>query len=181
MTYGTHLATGLAAAGCLVPVLAPRIGLSAALLWACMLGVGSVWPDVDTSSTAASRRHPLLRLIYLGTLGVVSLLAVRLRGHRTLTHSLLGIVLSVAVFAGVAWSVHPWVVAYLPLWVPERELWTASIAGGFFLGTTLHVGMDAATLSGVPLLLPYKTRSHFIVPELARVRMDTGYFRERRR
>lgn len=181
MTYGTHLGVGLVAVGGLVPVLAPRVGLPAALLFGAMLAVGSIFPDVDAPTTAASRRHPVLRLLYLLTLGPVSLLAVRLRGHRTLTHSLFGIVLSGAVFGAVAWAVYPILLAHVPVAWPTRELWTGAAAAGVLLGTWLHVvAMDGLTVSGVPLGLPWTTRPYHVLPAFLRVKMETGYFRERK-
>lgn len=123
MRAGTHLAF----AG-LLGVSAAGFGGDITIASGAALALGSLLPDVDTTRSEIGR--------------FVKPLAGRLErrfGHRTLTHSLLGL-------AGVG-------IIASPLLVVHRNLWIALMTG-----CASHLLLDTANVSGVPLLWPHRVR-----------------------
>lgn len=180
MTYGTHrgaaLLLGIGGAAALH---ARGWGVTEVVLLVVATALGGVWPDVDTPHAAASRRHLFLRLLWCLGPGWLALSARRFQGHRALSHSLLGVMVSTAFVSGLLW----WTGRYLPGEIAGRLPGTAVMASlfaaGFAAGQLLHVGMDACTESGVPLWLPVTTRRVHLVAAPFRTRMDTAHFQER--
>lgn len=180
MTYGTHRLGAVALGTVLGYAALPRWGWVGAVVIAIVTTIGGVWPDVDVAGSAASRRHPLLRALWCMTLLVVARSARRLQGHRTLSHSIFGIVLSLLVFAGAIHAAAAVADAFLGRTaVPHFQGLLLPALGALCAGMLLHVTMDGCTQSGVPLWLPVTTRRVRLAPEALRVRMDTTYFAER--
>lgn len=107
----------------------------------------------------------------------------RLAGHRGLSHSILGLVLAMVIFAaflyGVAWLaagraleqyaavlgyLSPGTVAHTP---PHALI--LLLTGAFGLGYLVHILQDMMTVSGVPLLLPRSERRFWILPRSLRL------------
>lgn len=95
--------------------------------------VAALLPDVDHARSYIGRRLP-----------GISHLVQWIFGHRTITHSLLGLAAFgvLAVSAARAWS------------VPDHVL------AGAFLGYASHLASDAATPSGIPLFYPFSRRRY---------------------
>lgn len=114
---------------------------------AAALALGALLPDIDTGRSRIGR-----------IAGPLSALLERRFGHRTLTHSLLGLAL-LALLAS-------------PLLLGQRGLWTMLLAG-----CASHLLLDTATVSGVPLLWPSRLRFWLVGNRAWRV--PTGSARER--
>ncbi|MEM6429106.1 MAG: metal-dependent hydrolase [Deinococcota bacterium] len=117
--------THLAFAG-LVGVTASGLGSQLDAVSMSALAVGALLPDVDTSTSGIGRWF-----------GPVSGKLERTVGHRTLTHSLLGLVLT----AGLS--------SWLLLLTPRAWLW-------LLVGMLTHILLDAHNIQGVPLLYPLR-------------------------
>lgn len=111
----------------------------------CCAALGALLPDADTpSSKAGLCLYPLA--VWLE----------RRFGHRTVTHSLVG----VAIFALL--------IAPLLLLGGHAMLWWSALLCGY----ASHLLADAATKSGVPLLWP--SRARFVCPGNDALRIKTG-------
>lgn len=116
-------ATHLAFAG-LVGVVGAGLGMAPGTVGGAALAVGALLPDVDTTTSGIGRYcRPLSSVIE------------RKLGHRTLTHSLLGL----AVMAALA----------SPLLLVAPGAW-----GWLLVGVLSHTLLDTANITGVPLLWP---------------------------
>jgi inner membrane protein len=91
------------------------------------LGLGAILPDIDTSTSSIGQLVPAF-----------SSRIERRFGHRTITHSLLG-VMTLAIVSS-------------PL-----ILWNSSVFGFLLLGFISHLILDTFNISGVPLLWPART------------------------
>jgi len=118
-------ATHLAFAG-LVGVVAKGLGADIGVVGGVALGVGSLLPDIDTTTSGLGR-----------WLKPVSGVVERKFGHRTVTHSLLGVVGFALLFA------------WLLLVSFEAWLWV-------LVGIGSHLLSDAHNVTGVPLLWPLR-------------------------
>lgn len=101
--------------------------------------LGSVLPEVDKPDSLVGRAFPLSSWIH------------ERFGHRGLTHSLLGLLSAMGLFA--------------PLALISFDLWL-----GLLIGYLSHLFLDMATLEGVPLLWPKRTRHVF--PGREELRLD---------
>jgi inner membrane protein len=118
-------ATHLALAG-LTGVLASGFGATPDMAGGAALAVGSLLPDIDTTNSGLGR-----------FIKPVSGLIERRFGHRTLTHSLLGLLIVAALSS--------------PLLV-----WQASVFWWLLVGMFSHMLLDTANIVGVPLLYPLR-------------------------
>lgn len=116
-------ATHLAFAG-LTGVIASGFGLAPDLAGAAALAAGSLLPDIDTPSSDIGR-----------FIKPVSSLLERHVGHRTLTHSLLGL-------AGLALLSSPLLLVWPPVW------------SWLLIGMLTHILLDTCNIMGVPLFWP---------------------------
>jgi membrane-bound metal-dependent hydrolase YbcI (DUF457 family) len=116
---GTHIAF----AG-LCGVIAQGFGYTLEPAGLLALGVGSVLPDVDTSTSVIGQSFPSL-----------SRWLERRFGHRTITHSLLGVLILASISS--------------PLF-----FWHSSVFAFLLLGFVSHLILDTFNISGVPLLWP---------------------------
>lgn len=118
-------ATHIAFAG-VVGVTAAGFGASPGLVGAGALCLGSLLPDIDTAHSGLGRWvRPVSRVLE------------RRFGHRTLTHSLLGTLLTACALS------------WLLLLNPAALVW-------LLVGYVSHVLLDTANISGVPLLWPWR-------------------------
>ena len=103
--------------------------------------IGALAPDLDASDSMIKR----LSVAGITPLAPVAQTLHRTLGHRGLLHSLLGLGLFTALCA-------------LPL-----AVWLGWPSGAALaLGYLSHIGADAATKSGVPLLYPQRKRYHLL-------------------
>lgn len=112
--------------------------------------LGALAPDLDSPHSLLSRLFPPARLIH------------RRWGHRTLLHSLLGLLLAISA-----------------LYLIEQALWLllphptgASVLLFFATGYSSHLMADCFSVRGVPLLFPL--RVCFAYPSVERYRLRTG-------
>jgi inner membrane protein len=123
MKAGTHLAfVGLLGVG------AAGFGADFTPGSGAALVLGALLPDIDTQRSGVGRLA-----------GSVSSWLERRYGHRTLTHSLLGL-------AGMG-------ILTSPLLLIHKSLWIALLAG-----YASHLLLDTATVSGVPILWPLRLK-----------------------
>lgn len=115
---------------------------------ALALGLGALCPDLDSPASAISRAFPPARLIH------------RRWQHRTLLHSLLGLLLAASIVHLVPTAVR------LLLSRPSGPTGTLF----FVVGYTSHLLADCLTVRGVPLLHPYPISFAFPSPEHLRLR-----------
>jgi membrane-bound metal-dependent hydrolase YbcI (DUF457 family) len=134
MNAGTHLAfaglVGVALQGFGIP-LTPEL--------AATIAVGSLLPDLDTTSSGLGK-----------FVKPVSGFIERKFGHRTVTHSFVGLALLAAITTPLL-AVHPLAWWYL------------------FYGALSHVLLDTLNMVGVPLLWPSRIQFWFVVNRAYRV------------
>ncbi len=114
------------------------------------VGFGALLPDIDNARSTMGQH-----------LGKISKQIQHLAGHRTLFHSLLGLVLGSAIALGL----EQIVIMLLSLrgWSSPAHLvssWHLFFFGTLF-GCIMHIAADALTYGGVPLLWPNKVRFGF--------------------
>ncbi len=120
-------ATHLAFAG-LTGVVASGFGADLHIASGAALAVGSLLPDIDTQHSGLGR-----------FITPISGRIERVFGHRTITHSLLGVVIIGILSLPVLWI-------YNPVWV-----W-------LLIGMLTHIVLDAGNITGVPLLYPHRVQ-----------------------
>lgn len=118
----THIVGGLAA-GALYLNLGGSVSNGA--LFFGSLALGALIPDIDHTGSTIGRKIPLLDNIISAVFG-----------HRSFTHSLLFLALSIFLFQQTSWPI-------------EIEL-------GIFLGMFSHMVLDMLTKAGIKFLWPLK-------------------------
>lgn len=155
MTGRTHdLAAFTALSVVLVHVPLPQISLATALVAFSANMIGGLAPDIDQPTADLWRKLPagsIIGRIFSPFLG----------GHRTISHSLLGIVL----FGFLARELLGMISGVLL--VDMQIVWWA-----FMIGFVSHLLMDTLTTEGVPWLFPIPW--HFGFPPLKSLRIKTG-------
>jgi membrane-bound metal-dependent hydrolase YbcI (DUF457 family) len=129
------------------------------------VGFGALLPDIDNARSTMGHKF-----------GIISKQIQHIAGHRTLFHSLLGLLLGsllaigleqvVIYFLGVRGFIFP---AHL---VGASHL----VFFGVLFGCAMHIAADALTLGGVPLLWPNRKRFGF--PPNPHWRFKTGTWPE---
>ncbi len=127
MVAGTHIAfAGFCA------VIAQGFGLTITPECAAAVVIGSLIPDIDTTASGLGKfMKPISRFIESRV------------GHRTLTHSLLGL----ALFGLLA----------APIWYSNPKAWIF-----FVIGIASHLALDTLNIIGVPLLYPSRLQFWFV-------------------
>ncbi|MBE3559431.1 MAG: metal-dependent hydrolase [Ktedonobacteraceae bacterium] len=129
------------------------------------VGFGALLPDIDNARSTMGQK-----------LGPISKEIQRVAGHRTLFHSLLGLLLGSLLALGLE---------QLVIYLLDLQGWTlpAGFVGashlvflGVLFGCIMHIAADALTQGGVPLLWPNKRRFGF--PPNPRWRFRTGTWPE---
>jgi len=161
MTARTHDLAAITALGIVATVQTVRpITVATALLALLFNQVGGIFPDIDQPTAPLWRNLPIGRLFGKA-------FDKLLGGHRFLTHSLLGVVLT-------GWLFH-WLLHMLNLLIPKMDahiVWWA-----FMIGVASHLFMDLFTKEGIPLLLPIPVKFGF--PPLKTFRLTTGKLGEK--
>lgn len=126
MQYKTHLVSSYVLA---LPILAYTDQLSVPILTG--IGIGALFPDVDEPrSFIGSRLRGISDFIKL------------LFGHRGMTHSLIGMIVTALFFYALHYTLA----------------WDLSFVHGFILGYGLHLIGDSFSKSGIKWLLPFSTK-----------------------
>jgi inner membrane protein len=119
-------------------------------IYYCAVAFGALLPDIDNARSMMGHRF-----------GIVSKEIQKIAGHRTVFHSLLGLLIGSLLAIGL----ERVVISLLS----QRgfEFPAAVVAGshlvffGVLFGCVIHIACDALTLGGVPLLWPNKKRFGF--------------------
>ncbi len=137
-------------------VIFPLIDMSLATLITMLAAnfIGGLFPDIDQSTGALWNR-----LRGGGFLG--KLISPLLGGHRLITHSVLGLVLTGYLLRWVLEVLHS------VLLVDMNIVWW-----GFMIGFISHLIMDMLTRDGIPLFFPIPVK--FGIPPLKSMRPKTG-------
>lgn len=130
-----------------------------------MVGFGALLPDIDNARSTLGRK-----------MGLISKEIQHLAGHRTLFHSLLGLLIGSLLAIGLEQ-----VVTYILVvhgYVVSASLVESShlVFFAVLFGCVMHIAADALTLGGVPLLWPDRKRFGF--PPDAHMRFRTGTWPE---
>ncbi len=116
----------------------------------CAVGFGALLPDIDNARSMMGRR-----------LGIVSKEIQRLAGHRTLFHSLLGLIIGSVLAIGLE-RVVVYLLSLRGFSFPAALVSTSHLVFfGVLFGCIMHIAADALTLGGVPLLWPNHKRFGF--------------------
>ncbi|TLD85708.1 metal-dependent hydrolase [Helicobacter sp. MIT 05-5294] len=130
------------------------------------VALGSLLPDIDEPNSLLGKK----------TLGISNLIK-SIFGHRGFTHSLsfivlLGILLPLLSLLGEKfWNQIPLIVEFSKAFGSVLGAQNLEFFGiGLLLGCVFHLIGDMMTLSGVPLLLPFKAQNYHITPPFMRFR-----------
>ena len=130
-----------------------------------MVGLGALLPDIDNAHSTLGHK-----------LGWVSKTIQHLAGHRTLFHSLLGLLLGFLIALGLDQLAITLLAQY------GYALSNGVIGGTHFVliavlfGCIMHIAADALTEGGVPLFWPYRKR--YGLPANPHWRFRTGTWPE---
>jgi inner membrane protein len=114
------------------------------------VGFGSLLPDIDNARSTMGHRF-----------GAVSKEIQRIAGHRTIFHSLLGLVIGSLLAIGLE-RVVIYVLSQRGFVLPAQLTGTSHLVFfGVLFGCIMHIAADALTLGGVPLLWPSRKRYGF--------------------
>ncbi len=134
-------------------------------LFYVMVALGALLPDIDNAHSTLGKK-----------LGWVSKEIQHKFGHRTLFHSLLGLLLGSAIALGVQ-QIVSYLLATRGLIIPSRVVSSSHIVFiAVLFGCVMHLLADALTLEGIPLLWPMK--KYFGFPPLRNWRFRTGTWPE---
>lgn len=176
----THISFGLAlGAGCasVFSIVAQNpIDVIDLLLFYVAVALGSLLPDIDEPNSVLGKK----------TLGISNLLKA-IFGHRGFTHSLSFIVLigALTLFLGFFLSEFSLSVKSIPFLngilrglpidtqnIPINRENLEIFCVGLMLGCAFHCLGDMMTISGVPLLLPFRAKNYYSLPRI--LRFKTG-------
>jgi inner membrane protein len=134
-------------------------------IYYCAVGFGALLPDIDNARSIMGRKF-----------GIISKTIQSIAGHRTVFHSLLGLLLGSLLAIGLE-QVTIWLLA-LRGWAIPAELVSGShiVFFAVLFGCMVHIAADALTTGGVPLLWPIRKRFGF--PPYRRWRFNTGSWQE---
>jgi len=129
------------------------------------VGFGALLPDIDNAHSSYGRK-----------LGWVSREIQHVAGHRTLFHSLLGLVLGSALAVGLQQLVM-YLLGQRGLIVPAQFIGASNLVLiAVLIGCILHIAADGLTEGGVPLFWPSHKRYGF--PPDSHWRFRTGTWPE---
>jgi inner membrane protein len=156
MTSRTHDLAAALALGAVVLAQPPRsVTLGTALLVLFANQVGGIVPDIDQPTAPLWRNLPIGRIFG-------KLVGLGLGGHRTISHSVMGM----GLFGFAAYTLLHFFHPVMPR-VDIGLAWWA-----FMIGMLSHLVMDSFTKEGVPWLLPIPVKFGF--PPLKSLRIVTG-------
>ncbi len=160
MTGRTHdLAAFVALTGVVIAWDIPELSLGSAVVAVTANLIGGIAPDLDTPTAPFWRNLPIGGIagrIFGGVVG----------GHRSLLHSLVGMLL-------MGWLLNLLLLFLHPSWpgLQADVVWWA-----FMIGYLSHLVMDSLTKEGVPWLWPLPAKVGF--PPIRRWRVTTGKWAE---
>jgi membrane-bound metal-dependent hydrolase YbcI (DUF457 family) len=129
------------------------------------VGFGALLPDIDNARSAMGHRF-----------GIVSKQIQRIAGHRTIFHSLLGLLLGSLLAIGLE-RVVVYLLSVRGFSLPAQLTGASHLVFfGVLFGCIMHIAADGLTLGGVPLLWPNHTRFGF--PPNPKWRFKTGTWPE---
>ncbi|WP_165423574.1 metal-dependent hydrolase [Ktedonosporobacter rubrisoli] len=129
------------------------------------VGFGALLPDIDNAHSIIGRKF-----------GPISKEIQHLAGHRTLFHSILGLVLGSLLAMGLERLVI-YLLGQRGFELPAELISTSHLVFvGILFGCIMHILADALTIGGVPLLWPIRKRYGF--PPSAKWRFRTGSWPE---
>ncbi len=129
------------------------------------VGFGALLPDIDNARSTLGHK-----------LGWISKEIQHLAGHRTLFHSLLGLLLGSLLALGLEQLVF-FLLSQHGLALPAQFVRGSHLVFyGVLFGCIMHIAADALTLGGVPLLWPNRKRFGF--PPNPSFRFRTGTWPE---
>ncbi len=129
------------------------------------VGFGALLPDIDNARSTLGHK-----------LGWISKEIQHIAGHRTLFHSLLGLLLGSLLALGLE-QLITLVLSQHGLALPARIVSSSHLVFyGVLFGCIMHIAADALTFGGVPLLWPNRTRFGF--PPNPHFRFRTGTWPE---
>lgn len=135
------------------------------IIYYLMVGVGALLPDIDNARSTLGQK-----------LGWVSKGIQHIAGHRTLFHSILGLVLGSLLAIGLQQLVI-YLLAQRGLTAPALYIGTSFLVFyAVLFGCIMHIVADAFTVGGVPLLWPNPKRFGF--PPNPNWRFRTGTWPE---
>ena len=135
------------------------------VVYYCSVGFGALLPDIDNARSTLGRR-----------LGPISKEIQHVIGHRTLFHSLLGLLLGSLLAIGLGQlAAYFFELRGVTLSTGIVNMWHLVFVGVLF-GAVMHIVADALTTDGVPLLWP--SRKHYGFPPNPRSRFRTGTWPE---
>jgi inner membrane protein len=115
-----------------------------------MVAIGAILPDIDNAQSTIGRRF-----------GWISKEIQRIAGHRTIFHSLLGVLLGSLLALGMEQLVI-FLLAQKGFIFPAQFIEKSHIVFvAVLIGCILHIAADGLTEGGVPLLWPYHKRYGF--------------------
>ncbi len=130
-----------------------------------MVGFGALLPDIDNARSTLGLK-----------LGVISKEIQHIAGHRTVFHSLLGLLVGTLLAVG-AEQVTGYLLASHGYPVPAQIVESSHLViVAVLFGCVMHIAADALTYGGVPLFWPIKGRYGF--PPDSRWRFKTGTWPE---
>ena len=134
-------------------------------LFYLMVGFGALLPDIDNAQSTMGRK-----------LGWISKEIQHAFGHRTLFHSLLGLILGSAIAYG-AQQLIIYLLLSRGFTVPARVMSSSHLVFiAVLFGSIMHIAADALTIEGVPLFWPVK--KYFGFPPFRHWRFKTGTWPE---
>ncbi|MDA3967960.1 MULTISPECIES: metal-dependent hydrolase [Helicobacter] len=159
----THIAFALGATSSVVYVASlggALLDVGEVSLFYLAVAFGALLPDIDEPNSTLGRK----------TLGISNIIKT-IFGHRGFTHSafcvfflcamliFLYVLLEVEVFLN---SVSSFLGEY-GVTLSSESVWI--LCFGLVCGYVLHIAGDMLTISGVPILLPFRTKSYFLLPK----------------
>jgi inner membrane protein len=134
-------------------------------LFYVMVALGALLPDIDNAHSTLGKK-----------LGWISKEIQHKFGHRTLFHSLLGLILGSAIALGVQ-QIITYLLASRGLTIPARVIGSSHIVFiAVLFGCIMHLLADSLTLEGIPLFWPMK--KYFGFPPIRNWRFRTGTWPE---
>lgn len=114
------------------------------------VGFGALLPDIDNARSIMGRKF-----------GVISKSIQHFAGHRTVFHSLLGLVIGSLLAIGLE-QVVIYALSQRGLEFPAHLVGVSHLVFfGVLFGCVMHIAADALTQGGVPLFWPYRKRYGF--------------------
>jgi inner membrane protein len=120
------------------------------IIFFTMVALGALLPDIDNAQSTIGRRF-----------GWISKEIQRIAGHRTIFHSLLGVLLGSLLALGMEQLVI-FLLAQKGFIFPAQVIEKSHLVFvAVLIGCILHIAADGLTEGGVPLLWPYHKRYGF--------------------